>query len=209
MGRRGRQLLHARVQRQQINTLYNGIKIGPSEMTKRIDGHVQSRSRGNPERSGLAVVWRRRTGGAVNYVTKAPTPGRSSTSRSRAGIRSTASVRVWLGRQHDRQRASTIASTSAAPNLNGFIDDTYTKLFNVSGQLNYRVNDSLQGLGRRRIQGGPRPLLLGHADRAEHRFPGSCAKSGVVSGHRPVSTVDPELPALRHAQAGHDRRPHA
>ena len=32
-------------------------------------------------------------------------------------------------------------------NLNGFIDDTYTKLFNVSGQFNYRVNDSFKVWG--------------------------------------------------------------
>ena len=40
----------------QITTLYNGIKIGPQNMTSRARA-LQSRPRGNPQRSGLADVW--------------------------------------------------------------------------------------------------------------------------------------------------------
>ena len=76
----------------QINTLYNDIWIGPSTMTGR------PMDTANLERveilkgpasllSGIGA-----TGGAVNYVTKLRTPGRSSTKPSQGSIRSKATV---------------------------------------------------------------------------------------------------------------------
>jgi iron complex outermembrane receptor protein len=84
------------------------------------------------------------TGGAINYVTKAPHTGPiinesftgwDSISGFRSGYGSGGSTNVkGLDYRFDISRT----------NLNGFIDDTYTKLFNVSGGLNYRVNDSFK-----------------------------------------------------------------
>src|SRR5262245_25897573 len=128
----------------QINTLYNGIKIGPSEMTNRImDTYNLDRVEILKGPASL-LSGEGATGGAVNYVTKAPHTGPiineaftgwDSINGFRFGAGSGGSTNVkGLDYRFDVSRT----------NLNGFIDDTYTKLFNVSGQLNYRVNDSFK-----------------------------------------------------------------
>jgi iron complex outermembrane receptor protein len=131
----------------QINTLYNGIKIGPSEMTNRImDTYNLDRVEILKGPASL-LSGEGATGGAVNYVTKAPHTGPilneaftgwDSVNGFRFGYGSGGSTNVkGLDYRFDVSRT----------NLNGFIDDTYTKLFNVSGQLNYRVNDSFKVWG--------------------------------------------------------------
>src|SRR4051812_10922378 len=128
----------------QINTLYNGIKIGPSEMTNRImDTYNLDRVEILKGPASL-LSGEGATGGAINYVTKAPHTGPiinesftgwDSISGFRSGYGSGGSTNVkGLDYRFDISRT----------NLNGFIDDTYTKLFNVSGGLNYRVNDSFK-----------------------------------------------------------------
>ena len=74
-----------------------------------------------------------------------------------------------------------IASTSAHSNNVGFIDDTYSKLSNVSGQLNYRVTDNFKVWGaaeykqdKDRFYWGT-PLVPANA-------PGIVPTSGIVSG---------------------------
>ncbi len=131
----------------QINTLYNGIKIGPSEMTNRImDTYNLDRVEILKGPASL-LSGEGATGGAVNYVTKAPHTGPilneaftgwDSINGFRFGAGSGGSTNIkGLDYRFDISRT----------NLNGFIDDTYTKLFNVSGQLNYRVNDSFKVWG--------------------------------------------------------------
>jgi iron complex outermembrane receptor protein len=128
----------------QINTLYNGIKIGPSSMTNRImDTYNLDRVEILKGPASL-LSGEGATGGAVNYVTKAPHTGPiinesftgwDSINGFRFGAGSGGSTNIkGLDYRFDISRT----------NLNGFIDDTYTKLFNVSGQLNYRVNDSFK-----------------------------------------------------------------
>jgi iron complex outermembrane receptor protein len=165
----------------QINTLYNGIKIGPSEMTSRI------MDTGNLDRIEILkgpaslLSGEGATGGAVNYVSKAPHTGPivneaftswDSFNGYRAGFGSGGSTSVkGLDYRFDLTRSK----------LNSFIDDTYTKLWNVSGQLNYRVNDSLKVWGafehkedKDRFYWGP-PLVPAN-------FPGIIPTKGIVSG---------------------------
>jgi iron complex outermembrane recepter protein len=131
----------------QINTLYNDIWIGPSTMTGR------PMDTANLERveilkgpasllSGIGA-----TGGAVNYVTKAPHTGPivneaftgfDSFRGYRAGYGSGGSTLVdGLDYRFDISHSNNV----------GFIDDTYSKLSNVSGQLNYRVTDNFKVWG--------------------------------------------------------------
>ena len=128
----------------QINTLYNDIWIGPSTMTGR------PMDTANLERveilkgpasllSGIGA-----TGGAVNYVTKAPHTGPivneafagfDSFRGYRAGYGSGGSTKIdGLDYRFDITHSNNV----------GFIDDTYSKLSNVSGQLNYRVTDNFR-----------------------------------------------------------------
>ncbi|MGY4513357.1 iron complex outermembrane receptor protein [Bradyrhizobium sp. USDA 3650] len=165
----------------QISTLYNGIQIGPSTMTGRpmdVAGLQQVEIIKGPDSlvSGLGA-----TGGAINYVTKAPHTGPvindaftsyDSFNGYRAGYGSGGSTLIdGLDYRFDISHF----------NNKGFIDDTYSKLSNVSGQLNYRVNDSLKVWGaaeyrqdKDRFYWGT-PLVPANA-------PGIVPTSGVVSG---------------------------
>ena len=166
----------------QINTLYNDIWIGPSTMTGR------PMDTANLERveilkgpasllSGIGA-----TGGAVNYVTKAPHTGPivneaftgfdSSFKGYRAGYGSGGSTLVdGLDYRFDITHSNNV----------GFIDDTYSRLSNVSGQLNYRVSDNFRIWGaaeykqdKDRFYWGT-PLVPANA-------PGIVPTSGIVSG---------------------------
>jgi len=131
----------------QLTTLYNGIPIGPSTMTGRpmdVAGLQQVEIIKGPDSlvAGLGA-----TGGAVNYVTKAPHTGPiineaftsyDSFNGYRAGYGSGGSTLVdGLDYRFDISHF----------NDKSFIDDSYSKLSNISGQLNYRVNDSLKVWG--------------------------------------------------------------
>ncbi len=165
----------------QLTTLYNGIPIGPSTMTGRpMDTanlqQVEIIKGPNSLISGLGS-----TGGAINYVTKAPHTGPvvneaftsyDSFNGYRAGYGSGGSTLVnGLDYRFDISHS----------NDKSFIDDTYAKLSNVSGQLNYRVNESLKIWGaaeykqdKDRFYWGT-PLVPANA-------PGIVPTSGIVSG---------------------------
>ncbi len=125
-----------------INTLYNGIKIGPQGFTSRI------MDAGNLEQIEILkgpsslMSGEGATGGAVNYVTKRPHTGKiqneaftsfDSFHGYRAGFGSGGSSAIkGLDYRFDVTRSS----------LTSFIDDTYSHLTNISGQLNYRPVDN-------------------------------------------------------------------
>jgi len=109
------------------------------------DGHRQSRPGRDLEGAGprcLSGIGA--TGGAINYVTKAPHTGPivndaftsfDSFKGYRAGYGSGGSTLVdGLDYRFDISHSNNV----------GFIDDTYSKLSNVSGQLNYRVSDNFR-----------------------------------------------------------------
>jgi iron complex outermembrane receptor protein len=165
----------------QLSTLYNAIPIGPSTMTGRpmdVANLQQVEIIKGPDSlvAGLGA-----TGGAINYVTKAPHTGAivndaftsyDSFNGYRAGYGSGGSTLVdGLDYRFDISHF----------NNKGFIDDTYSKLSNVSGQLNYRVNDSLRIWGaaeynqdKDRFYWGT-PLVPANA-------PGIVPTNGIVSG---------------------------
>jgi iron complex outermembrane receptor protein len=131
----------------QLTTLYNGIPVGPSTMTGRpmdVAGLQQVEIIKGPDSlvAGLGA-----TGGAVNYVTKAPHTGAivndaytsyDSFNGYRAGYGSGGSTLInGLDYRFDISHF----------NDKSFIDGAGSKLSNVSGQLNYRVNDSLKVWG--------------------------------------------------------------
>ncbi len=165
----------------QISTLYNGIPIGPSTMTGRPMDTANLQQVEIIKGPDSLVAGLGATGGAVNYVTKAPHTGPivneaftayDTFNGYRAGYGSGGSTRIdGLDYRFDISHF----------NNQGFIDDTYTKLSNVSGQLNYRVNDSLKVWGaaeyrqdKDRFYWGT-PIVPANA-------PGIVPTSGVVSG---------------------------
>ena len=98
----------------QVNTLYNGIKTGPSSMTSRV------MDTGNLDRieflKGPASLMSGEgaTGGAINYVTRHRTRGRSKTKLTCPTARSIRYAPGSARAAARRYRDSTTASTSTA-----------------------------------------------------------------------------------------------
>jgi iron complex outermembrane receptor protein len=128
----------------QINILYNGIKIGPQGMTSR---YMDTANLGSVEilkGPSSLLSGEGASGGAINFVNKQPTSGPvqneaffsyDSLNSFRSSYGSGGSTNVQgLDYRFDISRSS----------LNGFIDDTDTKTLNVSGQLNYKISENLK-----------------------------------------------------------------
>jgi iron complex outermembrane receptor protein len=165
----------------QLNTLYNGIKIGPATMTGRpMDTSNLDRVEILKGPASL-LSGEGATGGAINYVTKAPHTGPvvndaftsyDSLHGYRAGYGSGGSTLIdGLDYRFDISHS----------NDKSFIDDTYSKLSNVSGQLNYKVSNDFKIWGaaeykqdKDRFYWGT-PLVPANA-------PGIVPTAGVVSG---------------------------
>ncbi|MBW7963163.1 TonB-dependent siderophore receptor [Bradyrhizobium sp. BR 10261] len=165
----------------QINTLYNGIKIGPQNMTSRIMDTANLEAMEIVKGPASLISGEGAAGGAINFVTKQPHMGPirneadfawDSLNSFRAHYGSGGSTNVQgLDYRFDISRST----------LNGFADDTSTRTFDVSGQLNYRISDSLKVWGaieyredRGRAYWGT-PLV-------PVAFSGSHATAGIVSG---------------------------
>jgi iron complex outermembrane recepter protein len=128
----------------QINTLYNGIRVGPSNMTGRpMDTFNLDRVEVLKGPASL-LSGEGATGGAINYVTKTPHTGAivneaytsvDSFRGYRAGYGSGGSTLVdGLDYRFDISHSNNVS----------FIDDAYSRLSNVSGQLNYRISNKLK-----------------------------------------------------------------
>ncbi len=127
-----------------INTLYNGIWIGPSDITNRIMDtssldRVEFLKGPSSIMSGLDAI-----GGSVNYVSKQPTTGPIK-SELDASFDSLGTYRTHYG-----SGGSTLIDgldyrvDIGQSRVNSFIDDDHQNLTNFSAQLNYRVNDSFK-----------------------------------------------------------------
>jgi iron complex outermembrane receptor protein len=128
----------------QINTLYNGIKAGPSTMIGR------PMDVGNLEQIEILkgpaslLSGEGATAGSINYVTKRPHTGKvenelftsyDSITGMRSGFGSGGSTGVkGLDYRFDVTRASG----------KSFIDDTYSRLLNISGGLDYRITNNFK-----------------------------------------------------------------
>lgn len=166
----------------QINTLYNGIKIGPQNMTSRITDTANLEAVEFVKGPASVMSGEGAAGGAINFVTKAPHTGPvrneadfswDSLNSFRAHYGSGGSTNVQgLDYRFDISRSS----------LNGFADDTNTKTFDVSGQLNYRISDSLKIWGAIEYREDRSKAYWG-APLVPIAFSGSHATTGIVSGN--------------------------
>lgn len=165
----------------QINTLYNGIKIGPQNMTSRIMDTANLEAVEFLKGPASLISGEGAAGGAINLITKQPHTGPirneadfswDSLNSFRAYYGSGGSTNIQgLDYRFDVSRSS----------LNGFADDTNTKTLDVSGQLNYRVSDSLKVWGAIEYR-EDRPKAYWGAPLVPVAFSGSHATSGIVSG---------------------------
>src|SRR5215470_1624652 len=165
----------------QINTLYNGIKIGPQNMTSRIVDTFNLDAVEILKGPASLMSGEGAAGGAINFVTKQPHTGKivneaffayDSFNAFRTGFGSGGSTNIkGLDYRFDISRSS----------LNGFIDDVNIKTLDISTQLNYRVNDSFKVWGAleyKRDNGNAywgTPLVAANA-------PGIVPTNGIVSG---------------------------
>ena len=165
----------------QINTLYNGIKIGPQNMTSRIMDTANLERVEILKGPSSLLSGEGASGGAINYVTKQPTTGPvqneaffsyDSLNSFRSSYGSGGSTNVQgLDYRFDISRSS----------LNGFTDDTNTKTLDISGQLNYRVSDSFKVWGAIEYKQDKGTAYWG-TPLVPIAFSGSHATSGIVSG---------------------------
>jgi iron complex outermembrane receptor protein len=166
----------------QINMLYNGIKIGPQNMTSRpMDTAGLDRIEILKGPASL-LSGEGATGGAINFVSKQPTAGPirndayfswDSLNSFRSQYGSGGSTLVdGLDYRFDISRSS----------LNGFVDDTDTQLFNVSGQLNYRVSSDFKVWAAFDYKQDKSHAYWG-APLVPVAFSGVNATSGIVSGN--------------------------
>lgn len=166
----------------QINTLYNGIKIGPQNMTSRITDTANLEAIEFLKGPASLISGEGAAGGAINFVTKQPHAGAirneadfswDSLNSFRAHYGSGGSTNVQgLDYRFDISRSA----------LNGFVDDTNTKMLDVSGQLNYRVSDSLKVWGAIEYREDRGKAYWG-APLVPIAFSGSHATTGIVSGN--------------------------
>jgi len=165
----------------QINTLYNGIKIGPQNMTSRIMDTANLEAVEILKGPASLISGEGAAGGAINFVTKQPHTGAirneadfsyDSLNSFRTHYGSGGSTNVQgLDYRFDASRSS----------LNGFADDTNTKTLDVSGQLNYRISDSLKVWGAIEYREDRGKAYWG-APLVPVAFSGSHATAGIVSG---------------------------
>src|SRR4051794_3067129 len=166
----------------QINTLYNGIKIGPQNMTSRITDTANLEAVEFLKGPASLMSGEGAAGGAINFVTKQPHTGPirneadfswDSLNAFRTHYGSGGSTNVQgLDYRFDISRSS----------LNGFADDTNTKTLDVSGQLNYRISDSLKIWGAIEYREDRSKAYWG-APLVPIVFSGSHATTGIVSGN--------------------------
>lgn len=165
----------------QINTLYNGIKIGPQNMTSRITDTANLEAVEILKGPASLISGEGAAGGAINFVTKQPHTGPirneadfsyDSLNSFRAHYGSGGSTNAQgLDYRFDVSRSS----------LNGFADDTNIRTFDVSGQLNYRVSDSLKVWGAIEYREDRSTAYWG-APLVPVAFSGPHATAGIVSG---------------------------
>ncbi len=166
----------------QINTLYNGIKIGPQNMTSRITDTANLEAVEFLKGPASLISGEGAAGGAINFVTRQPHTGPirneadfswDSLNSFRAHYGSGGSTNIQgLDYRFDVSRSS----------LNGFADDTNTKTLDVSGQLNYRISDSLKIWGAIEYREDRSKAYWG-APLVPVAFSGSHATTGIVSGN--------------------------
>ena len=128
----------------EVNVLYNGISIGPSADTGRIMEtanleQVEFLKGPSAIMSGLDAI-----GGSVNFVSKQPTTGPIK-SELDTSIDTLGTYRTHFGSGGSTNvQGLDYRFDVSSSKIASFIDGDYDRLNNVSGQLNYRVNDAFK-----------------------------------------------------------------
>lgn len=166
----------------QINMLYNGIKIGPQNMTSRITDTANLAAVEFLKGPASLMSGEGAAGGAINLITKQPHTGpiRNDADFSWDSLNSFG-VHYGSGGSTNLQGLDYRFDISRA-SLNGFADDTNTKTLDVSGQLNYRISDSLKIWGAIEYREDRSKAYWG-APLVPVAFSSSHATSGIVSGN--------------------------
>lgn len=166
----------------QINMLYNGIKIGPQNMTSRIMDTANLEAVEFLKGPASLISGEGAAGGAINTVTKQPHTGpiRNEADFSWDSLNS-------FGAHYGSGGSTNVAGLDyrfdvSRASLNGFADDTNTKTLDVSGQLNYRISDSLKIWGAIEYREDRSKAYWG-APLVPIAFSGSHATTGIVSGN--------------------------
>jgi len=178
-----------------LNTLYNGIRIGPSSMTSRV------MDTGDLERieflKGPASLMSGEgaSGGAINYVTRRPHTGPveneaylsyGSFNTVRAGFGSGGSTSLQgLDYRIDLNRSSS----------HGFIDDTGSENWHLSTGLDYRVSSAFKLFGAFEYKRDSANAYWG-TPLVASASPGIAAKGGIVSGNYVSSFNGTDLGAV-------------
>jgi iron complex outermembrane receptor protein len=172
----------------QINTLYNGIWTGPSDITSRwmdtgnLD-HVEFLKGPSSLMSGQSAI-----GGSVNFVSKQPTSGPIS-SEADVAVDSYGSVRSHYGSGGNTGLPGLDYRFDATGSkLNSFIEGDFRDLTDIAGQLNYRVSNDLKVFAAIDYKKDSGHAYWG-TPLVPASFAGSHSVSGVVTGTA-ISTFD-------------------
>jgi iron complex outermembrane receptor protein len=172
----------------QVNTLYNGIWTGPSDITSRwmdtsnLD-QVEFLKGPSSLMSGINAI-----GGAVNYVSRQPTTGPIH-SEADLSFDSLGSVRSHLGSGGSTPvQGLDYRFDASGAKLDSFIDGDFRDLTGLSGQLNYHATNNFMVFGAIDYKKDSGHAYWG-TPLVPVSFAGSHAVSGVVSGTA-INTFD-------------------
>jgi iron complex outermembrane recepter protein len=127
-----------------VNTLYNGIWIGPGDITSRIMetanlDQIEFLKGPSALMSGMNAI-----GGSVNFVSRQPHTG-AIKSELDTSIDTLGTYRTHFGSGGSTKiDGLDYRFDVSSSRLVGFIDGVHEDLNNVSGQLNYRVSDAFR-----------------------------------------------------------------
>ena len=165
----------------EVNTLYNGIWTGPSDITARWMGtanldQVEFLKGPSSLMSGMSAI-----GGSVNYVSKQPTTGPIQ-NEADVSFDSLGSILTHYGSGGSTSvKGLDYRFDMAGSKLNSFIDGDYRDLTDLSGQLNYHVSKDFMVFGAIEYKKDSGHAYWG-TPLVPTSFAGPNAVSGVVSG---------------------------
>jgi len=172
----------------EINTLYNGIWTGPSNITARWMGtanlgQVEFLKGPSSLMTGLNAI-----GGAVNYVSRQPNSG-SVQNEADVSVDSLGSVLTHYGSGGNTGvKGLDYRFDMAGSQLNSFIDGDFRDLTDVSGQLNYHATNNFMVWGAVEYKKDSGHAYWG-TPVVPASFAGGNAINGVVSGSA-INTFD-------------------
>ena len=165
----------------EVNTLYNGIWTGPSDITSRWMGtanldQVEFLKGPSSIMTGLNAI-----GGSVNYVSRQPTSGPIE-SEADFSFNSYGSPLAHYGSGGNTGiKGLDYRFDVSGGQLNSFIDGDFRDLTDLSGQINYHLTDNFMVWGAVEYKKDSGRAYWG-TPLVPTSFAGSHAVSGVVSG---------------------------